>query len=131
MSTTTWRDRSSLRPRSLGISYSDSSTGLAVDRVSRDSWQHFSKAIVSGPWKYHTTTACVHLGNSVYLAIQEGKSKVVRQACGEFLAAASKFYNLAVWPVRVLAARPLQVRDTGWATELFGDYAPEAAPIRV
>jgi hypothetical protein len=33
--------------------------------------------------------------------------------------------------VRVLAARPVRVREGGGATELFGDYAPEKTLIRV
>lgn len=31
----------------------------------------------------------------------------------------------------MLDARPLRVREGGWATELFGDYAPEKKVIRV
>jgi hypothetical protein len=33
--------------------------------------------------------------------------------------------------IRVLAARPLRVREGGWATELFGDYHPAKKLIRV
>jgi hypothetical protein len=71
------------------------------------------------------------LGNCLRLAMQDGKSTAVRQACAEFLAAASSFYRVEAPAVRVLAARPLRVRDGGWATELFGDYAPEAKLMRV
>jgi len=63
--------------------------------------------------------------------MQGGKSTVLGQTCAEFLAAASRFYNVEVPTVRVLAARPLRVRKGGWATELFGDYRPEAMLIRV
>jgi hypothetical protein len=56
---------------------------------------------------------------------------VVRQACAEFLAVASRFYNVEVPTVRVLAARPLRVHDAGRATELFGDYDSEATLMRV
>ena len=33
--------------------------------------------------------------------------------------------------MRVLAARPLRVREGGWASELLGDYDPETTHIRV
>jgi len=66
------------------------------------------------------------LGGSVDLAMQGGGSSAVRQACAEFLSAASSFYNVEIPAIRVLAARPLRPRDGDRATELFGDYAPEA-----
>ena len=54
----------------------------------------------------------------------------VRKDCAEFLAIASDFYKVPRCGVRVLAARPLRVRES-WATELFGDYHPETMLIRV
>jgi hypothetical protein len=39
----------------------------------------------------------------------------VRRACTEFLAATSEFYKIPNCGVRVLAARPLRVRNTGRA----------------
>src|SRR5256885_15323035 len=54
----------------------------------------------------------------------------VRRACAEFLEATSQFYKVSDCDVRVLAARPLRVRES-WASELFGDYNPEAMLIRV
>lgn len=54
----------------------------------------------------------------------------VRSACAEFVAAASHFYQVPACGVRVLAARPLRVREQ-WTTELFGDYTPETMIIRV
>jgi hypothetical protein len=71
------------------------------------------------------------LGNCVSLAMQDGKSTAVRQACAEFLAVASSFYGVEAPAVRVLASRPVRVRDGGWATELFGDYAADAKLMRV
>jgi hypothetical protein len=63
--------------------------------------------------------------------MEGGTSAAVRQACAEFLTAASDFYGVQ-WPgIRVLAARPLRVREGRWAVELFGDYAPETGLIRV
>ena len=54
----------------------------------------------------------------------------VRRACAEFLETTSQFYKVPDCGVRVLAARPLRVRES-WATELFGDYNPETMVIRV
>ena len=54
----------------------------------------------------------------------------VRGACAEFLKTASHFHQVPDCNVRVLAARPLRVREQ-WTTELFGDYDPDAMLIRV
>ena len=62
--------------------------------------------------------------------MKAGKSAVVRRACADFLVAASEFYSVPTSGVRVLAARPLRVRES-WSTELFGDYTPETKPIRL
>jgi len=45
----------------------------------------------------------------------------VRRACAEFLATAADFYKVPKCGIRVLAARPLRVRES-WSIELFGDY---------
>jgi hypothetical protein len=47
------------------------------------------------------------------------------------LFATADFYGVARPQIRVLAARPLRVREGGWATELFGDYHSEKKLIRV
>jgi hypothetical protein len=62
--------------------------------------------------------------------MKAGRTADVRRACMEFLAEASEFYQTPPCGVRVLAARPLRVRDN-WARELFGDYNPETMLIRV
>jgi hypothetical protein len=54
----------------------------------------------------------------------------VRRACAEFVTVCSEFYKVPACGVRVLAARPLIVRES-WATELFGDYNPSSRLIRV
>src|SRR5438552_6760759 len=63
-------------------------------------------------------------------AMKAGNGTDVRRACAEFLEATSQFYKVSDCDVRVLAARPLRVRES-WASELFGDYNPEAMLIRV
>jgi len=63
--------------------------------------------------------------------MKSGQRSAVQRACSEFLIAAADFYRVGCPQVRVLAARPLRVREGGWATELFGDYHPEKKLIRV
>jgi len=60
-----------------------------------------------------------------------GNPQILRDACKGFLGAAAEFYRVPVPPFRVLAARPLRVRDSGWTSELFGDYDAATAGIRV
>src|SRR6266849_1173986 len=67
---------------------------------------------------------------SIESAMKTGTTADARRACADFLTATSEFYRTPTCGVRVLAARPLRVREN-WATELFGDYSPETMPIRV
>ena len=55
------------------------------------------------------------VAKSVESAMKAGKSADVRRACADFLAATSDFYRVPPCAVRVLAARPLRVREN-WAT---------------
>jgi hypothetical protein len=70
------------------------------------------------------------IAKSIESAMKAGTSADVRCVCAEFLDTASKFYEVPDCGIRVLAARPLRVRES-WGTELFGDYAPETMLIRV
>src|SRR5262250_2123159 len=63
-------------------------------------------------------------------AMKSDRIADVRSACAEFLATATGFYSVPNCAVRVLAARPLRVRERG-TFELFGDYDPETPVIRV
>jgi len=69
--------------------------------------------------------------SSIEDAMNSGQRASVLRACADFLAVAAGFYGVRTPQVRVLAARPVRVREGGWSTELFGDYHPEAALIRV
>ena len=69
--------------------------------------------------------------NAIDLAMKSGRSVAVREACAEFLRVASDFYQVAQPQVRVLSARPVRVREGGWASELFGDYDGRKMEIRV
>jgi hypothetical protein len=68
---------------------------------------------------------------SIHSAMQGNTASSVRQACVEFLSAASGFYLVRHPAIRVLAARPLRVREGGSSIELFGDYDPETMLIRL
>ncbi len=84
-------------------------------------------AIIELPQDYRLHT----LAKSIDLAMKGGTRAAVRLACAEFLAVASEFYRVRKPKIRVLEARPLRAREGGWATELFGDYAPETTLIRL
>jgi len=71
------------------------------------------------------------LAKAIEVAMASGATSKVRQTCADFLAAAADFYTVPPPGIKVLASRPLNLREGGWATELFGDYNPGAATIRV
>lgn len=70
------------------------------------------------------------VSETIELAMKSGKSADVRRACAEFLRVAGDFYKVPACDVRVLAARPLRVREHS-VTELFGDYHPHTMLVRV
>lgn len=70
------------------------------------------------------------IAKSIELAMKAGAMSAVGNACTDFLTTASSFYKVKNCGVRVLAARPLRVREN-WSTELFGDYDPTTMVIRV
>ncbi len=70
------------------------------------------------------------IAKSIEAAMKSGKTASVRVACAEFLAEASKFYQVPQCGIRVLAARPLHTREF-YTTELFGDYDPQTRLIRL
>jgi hypothetical protein len=70
------------------------------------------------------------IAETIESAMMAGMTGDVRQTCEEFVAAAAEFYGVSKCSVRVLAARPLRVREYS-TTELYGDYHPESMLIRV
>jgi hypothetical protein len=70
------------------------------------------------------------IATSIESAMTEGAATDVRRTCEQFLGAASDFYSVPRCEVRVLAARPLRVREYS-TIELFGDYHPDTRLIRV
>jgi hypothetical protein len=71
------------------------------------------------------------LAKSIALAMDEVTDTGIQPACAEFLRVAADFYGVEKPGIRVLAARPLRVREGGGASELFGDYSPETFLVRV
>jgi len=70
------------------------------------------------------------IASAIEAAMKDGGSGDVRSACDAFLKACSDFYRVPACTVRVLAARPLRVREYS-TMELFGDYHPGTMLIRV
>ena len=70
------------------------------------------------------------IANSIERAMRSEKTADVRRACSDFLIEAAEFYRVPGCSVRVLAARPLRVREL-WTTELFGDYDPATLLVRL
>lgn len=67
---------------------------------------------------------------SLEVAMKFEAAEDVSRSCTEFLSAASDFYGVSPCSVRVLAARPLRVRERA-TIELFGDYQAGTKLIRV
>lgn len=70
------------------------------------------------------------IATALQAAMEAEATAEIRRACTEFLAVACAFYRVPPCQVRVLAARPLRVREYS-TTELFGDYHPDTMLIRV
>jgi hypothetical protein len=75
-------------------------------------------------------TRLPELASSLAAALKEGTAADLQPLCTKFVSLAAEFYGVAKPGVRVLAARPLRVRE-GWTSELFGDYSPQTLLIRV
>ena len=58
------------------------------------------------------------LAESIAKALNSEIRRGVRQACADFLSSTAGFYGVRKPQIRVLAARPLRVRESGWGTEL-------------
>jgi len=68
---------------------------------------------------------------SLASVLQEGLAAGIQPVCAALLSVAADFYGVEKPGIHVLAARPLRVREGGWAWELFGDFSPETLQIRV
>src|SRR5438045_5919838 len=70
------------------------------------------------------------IAKSIESGMKAGSSADVRRSCAEFLDYAAAFYEVPSCGFRVLAARPLRVRENG-AKILLGDYPPEPIVMRI
>jgi hypothetical protein len=70
------------------------------------------------------------IAGAIEAAMTAEDTNNVRQVCDDFLGTAADFYQVPRCGVRVLAARPLRVREQS-TLELFGDYQPDTKVIRV
>lgn len=70
------------------------------------------------------------LAAHIEMAMKAGRAKDVYAASDEFLRAGCDFYGVPRCTLRVLAARPLRVREYS-TSELFGDYHRDTKAIRV
>jgi hypothetical protein len=67
---------------------------------------------------------------SIEAGMKTGKAQEICVACEQFLQSLSRFYQVSPCGIRVLASRPLRIREN-WSSELFGDYDPSTMAIRV
>jgi len=67
---------------------------------------------------------------SIQAGMKTGKAQEVRVACEQFLRSLSRFHQVSPCGIRVLASRPLRIREN-WSSELFGDYHPSTLAMRV
>jgi hypothetical protein len=67
---------------------------------------------------------------SIAAGMKAGQGQEVRLACEHLLLSLSRFYQVSPSGVRVLASRPLRIREN-WSSELFGGYNPSSMAIRV
>jgi hypothetical protein len=75
-------------------------------------------------------TSLRRIAGSIETAMKTGAIRDVTRCCEDFLKTVSDFYQVPGCHVRVLAARPVRVREYS-TTELFGDYHPDTMLIRV
>jgi hypothetical protein len=72
----------------------------------------------------------VEIARCIEAAMIDGNALRVRTSCSDLLTEMASFYAVPPCGIRVLAARPLRVRER-WTSELFGDYSPDTGMIRV
>lgn len=72
----------------------------------------------------------VKIAGAIEVAMKAEDMKDVRQVCDDFLGTALDFYQVSRCSIRVLASRPLRIREHS-TTELFGDYHLDTMQIRV
>lgn len=99
-------------------------SGMVTDRVPRSGqlMEEFGKSDRLATLALPEDGRLAVLAAAIEEAMGSEKRAMVSRACAAFLEAAADFYNVPAPAVRVLAARPVRVYESGWSYELFGDY---------
>ena len=103
---------------------------MLTDPVPRKSRTEYLKSDQIKTLDLPTDRTLQEITTKIDSTMKLGRKTEVRRSCEEFLTIASQFYKVPRCGIRVLAARPLRVRES-WTTELFGDYTPDTMIIRV
>lgn len=103
---------------------------MLTDSPTRKNREQFSESDRTKTLELPRNRALTEIAQCLESAMKSDNIRDVRSACTDFLAAASKFYEVPPCGIRVLAARPLRTREHG-TFELFGDYAPDSMLMRV
>jgi hypothetical protein len=103
---------------------------MVTDAPPRKARAEYRKSDQINTFHLPSDSTLTDISRRIDSAMKSGRVPEVRKACHEFLWGASDFYKVPRCGIRVLAARPLRVRES-WTTELFGDYQPETMLIRV
>jgi hypothetical protein len=90
----------------------------------------FEKSDCTGTLALPPQAPLLALTQAIEDGMKNDKTSEVRVASDHFLKSLSQFYHVPDCPIRVLASRPLHIREN-WSSELFGDYDPSSMAIRV
>lgn len=123
-------DVETLDPQYLNRAYHSGSRPMFTDAPPRKNRAEFLESDRIKTLEVPKSGKLVEIAKRLESARKTGNIREVRGACTQFLGTASDFYQVADCGIRVLAARPLRVRESS-STELFGDYTPETMLIRV
>jgi hypothetical protein len=104
---------------------------MVTDRPSRKTPRQFIESDQLHSLKLPTDERLRSAASFIESAMEADSCGAIREACADFLKAASSFYEVPSPEIRVLTARPLRMREGGWASELFGDYAPQTMQMRI
>jgi hypothetical protein len=104
---------------------------MVTDRPSRKAPRQFLESDQLRSLKLPTDERLRSAANRIEFAMKSDSRSAIREACAEFLSDACEFYEVPLPEIRVLTARPLRMREGGWASELFGDYSPHTMQMRI
>ena len=106
------------------------SKDMFTDAVPRKNREKFELSDQTRSLELPSDGELQRISQALELAMRAGKAAEVNRNCELFLGCAADFYKVPPCPVKVLASRPLRVREHS-TIELFGDYHPSTKAIRV